>query len=187
MATLLATNASLVATMDEAGREICDGGLFVRDGVIEAVGPSAALPSQADEIIDLAGHVVIPGLVNTHHHLYQNLTRAVPAAQDAALFGWLRTLYPIWAVPTQDLLWQSHLAGRGEVEGVSAMPSMHVATTILFILLGFASGKRWLGWALVAFSASIFLGSIALAWHYAVDGYLGAAIALACWWMAGKC
>ncbi len=115
MATLLATNASLVATMDEAGREISDGGLFVRDGVIEAVGPSAALPSQADEIIDLAGHVVIPGLVNTHHHLYQNLTRAVPAAQDAALFGWLRTLYPIWARMGPEHVRISTLVGLAEL------------------------------------------------------------------------
>ncbi len=94
-------------------------------------------------------------------------------------------IYPVWAVPTQAALWQSHLAGHGEIEGVSAMPSMHVATTILFVLLGFASGKRWLGWFFVAFAASIFLGSIVLGWHYAVDGYAGAAIALACWKLAG--
>lgn len=107
----------------------------------------------------------------------------------APLMDYLRqanALYPIWAVPTQDLLWQSHLAGFGEVEGVSAMPSMHVATTILFFLLAFAAGKRRLGWALVAFAVSIFVGSVALAWHYAVDGYIGAAIALFCWWLAGK-
>ncbi len=59
--------------------------------------PPADLPGQADEILDLAGHVVLPGMVNTHHHFYQTLTRAVPAAQDANLFNWLKTLYPIWA------------------------------------------------------------------------------------------
>jgi len=115
MATLLATNASLVATMDDAGREIRDGGLFIRDGVIEAVGRTATLPAQADETIDLAGHVVIPGLVNTHHHLYQNLTRAVPAAQDAALFGWLRTLYPIWARMGPEHIRISTLVGLAEL------------------------------------------------------------------------
>ena len=97
MPTLLVRNATIVATMDDDATEIRDGGLFARDGVIERVGPTADLPASADEIIDLADHVLIPGLVNTHHHLYQNLTRAVPAAQDASLFGWLRTLYPIWA------------------------------------------------------------------------------------------
>ncbi len=96
MTTLLARNARVLAVMDDAGTEIPDGGLFCRDGVIEQVGPSAELPRSADEIIDLKDHVVIPGLVNTHHHLFQNLTRAVPGGQDAALFGWLKSLYPIW-------------------------------------------------------------------------------------------
>jgi len=96
MATLLVKNAHLLVTMDEERREIGGGGLFARDGWIEAVGPSADLPETADEVLDLTGHVVLPGLVNTHHHLYQTLTRAVPTAQDADLFHWLKTLYPIW-------------------------------------------------------------------------------------------
>ena len=83
-------------TMDTEHREISDGGLFARNGVIEAVDTTANLPKHADEIIDMAGCIVIPGLINTHHHFYQNLTRAVPAAQDATLFDWLRRLYPIW-------------------------------------------------------------------------------------------
>ncbi|MEK9726246.1 MAG: 8-oxoguanine deaminase, partial [Rhodospirillaceae bacterium] len=97
MTTLLARNADVLVTMDAARREIAGGGLFARDGVIEAVGSTAELPTAADEVIELSGAVVTPGLVNTHHHFYQNLTRAVPAAQDATLFGWLKTLYPIWA------------------------------------------------------------------------------------------
>ncbi len=84
-------------TMDGSRREIVAGGLFARDGMLEQVGSSAELPSSADEILDLSGHLVMPGLVNTHHHFYQTLTRAVPAAQDANLFNWLKTLYPIWA------------------------------------------------------------------------------------------
>ncbi len=96
MTTLLIKNAYLV-TMDERQREIPDGGLFIRDGFIELVGQTSSLPSAADEVLDLKGHVVLPGLVNTHHHFYQTLTRAVPAAQDANLFNWLKTLYPIWA------------------------------------------------------------------------------------------
>jgi 8-oxoguanine deaminase len=83
--------------MDGNRRELRDAGLFARDGWIEQVGPSSELPTAADEILDLQDHIVLPGLVNTHHHLYQTLTRAVPAAQDAGLFTWLKTLYPIWA------------------------------------------------------------------------------------------
>ena len=97
MTTLLAKNALVVATMDDERREIPDGAIFVRDNVIEQVGPSADLPQTADEVLDLSGHVVIPGLVNTHHHFYQTLTRAVPDAQNKELFDWLVTLYPIWA------------------------------------------------------------------------------------------
>jgi len=97
MNTLLVKNADIVVTMDDHRRELKDGGIFVRDGFIEAVGPSSQLPHKADEILDLSGHIVLPGLVNTHHHFYQTLTRVVPEAQDANLFHWLKTLYPIWA------------------------------------------------------------------------------------------
>ena len=96
MTTLLIKNAHIV-TMDDKQTEIPNGGLFIRDGIIETVGTEAQLPKSADEILDLKNHVVLPGLVNTHHHFYQTLTRAVPAAQDANLFNWLKTLYPIWA------------------------------------------------------------------------------------------
>jgi len=71
MSTFLVRNASLLATFDDQEREIADGGLFVRDGFIELVGPTAEMPDSADEVLDLAGHVVLPGLINTHHHFYQ--------------------------------------------------------------------------------------------------------------------
>ena len=96
MTTLLIKHADILVTMDDHRREIPDGGLFIRDGFIEQVGPTAELPGQADETLDLKGHILLPGLINTHHHFYQTLTRAVPAAQDANLFNWLKTLYPIW-------------------------------------------------------------------------------------------
>ena len=96
MTTLLIKHA-YVLTMDDHQREIPDGGLFIRDGFLEQVGETASLPNEADEVLDLTGHIVLPGLVNTHHHFYQTLTRAIPAAQDANLFNWLTTLYPIWA------------------------------------------------------------------------------------------
>ena len=79
MSTLLIKNATILVTMDDRRREISDGGLFVRDGFIEQVGPTGELASQADEVLDLSGHLVLPGLVNTHHHFYQTLTRVVPA------------------------------------------------------------------------------------------------------------
>jgi 8-oxoguanine deaminase len=96
MSTLLIKNASVLVTMDNHQREIPEGGLFVRAGFIEQVGATSELPQTADEVLDLRGHLLLPGLVNTHHHFYQTLTRAVPAAQDVNLFTWLKTLYPIW-------------------------------------------------------------------------------------------
>ena len=102
--TLLARNADVLVTMDAQRREIRGGGVYVEGNAIVAVGTSGELPPTADEVIDLAGHVVVPGLVNTHHHMYQTLTRAMPLAQDAELFGWLRALYPVWARMTPEMI-----------------------------------------------------------------------------------
>jgi len=113
--TLLLRHATVVATMDDARREIAEGAVLVRGHVVEAVGPSAMLPDAADEVIDCRNHVVLPGLVNTHHHLYQTLTRALPAAQDAQLFGWLQTLYPVWGRMTPEMLHVSALTGLAEL------------------------------------------------------------------------
>jgi cytosine/adenosine deaminase-related metal-dependent hydrolase len=115
MSTLLVRGADCLVTMDQVRREITDGGLFIRDGIIEAVGTSADLPDTADEVLDLSGHVVVPGLINTHHHFFQNLTRAVPAAQDALLFEWLQTLYPIWSHLGPDEIRVSALAALAEL------------------------------------------------------------------------
>jgi len=102
MATLLVRNAEVLVTMDEQRREIPNGALFIRDGFIEEVGPTKQLPDTADEILDLTDHILLPGLINTHHHFYQTLTRAVPNAQNANLFNWLKTLYPIWGRMTPE-------------------------------------------------------------------------------------
>jgi len=102
MATLLVRNAHTLVTMDPARREIAGGGLFARDGFIEQVGPTADLPTEAAQVVDATGMLLLPGLVNTHHHLYQTLTRAVPGAQDVGLFPWLKRLYPIWARMTPE-------------------------------------------------------------------------------------
>ena len=124
--TLLLRNADLLCTMqpvggmtgragNDVGREIRGGGLFARNGVIEAVGAGDELPDDADIVLDMHGHVVIPGMVNTHHHLFQNLTRAVPAAQNAPLFGWLQTLYPIWSHIGPDHIYWSTALGLAEL------------------------------------------------------------------------
>jgi cytosine/adenosine deaminase-related metal-dependent hydrolase len=115
MPTLLLRHAALLATMDDARREIPDGGLFIRDGFIEQVSPTSELPATADEILDLTDHLILPGLINTHHHFYQTLTRAVPAAQDANLFNWLKTLYPIWGRLTPDDIFTSTQTALAEL------------------------------------------------------------------------
>lgn len=97
MGSTLLCNIDALATMDDSGTELTDAAVLIEDGWIEAVGPASELGSDADEVVDLRGHVVLPGLVNSHHHLYQTLTRAVPPAQDVPLFDWLKTLYPMWA------------------------------------------------------------------------------------------
>ena len=115
MTTLLVKNATLLATFDNTRREIHGGGLFARDGMIEQVGPTEELPETADEVLDLAGHILLPGLINTHHHFYQTLTRAIPAAQNANLFNWLKTLYPIWAGITPDDIFVSTQTALAEL------------------------------------------------------------------------
>ncbi len=104
MATLLIKQAQVVATMNDAEQELTDASIFIRDRVIEAVGPSDTLPDTADRVIDARGHVVIPGLINTHHHMVQSLTKAVPVSQNAELFAWLKGLYPIWACLTPEMV-----------------------------------------------------------------------------------
>ena len=115
MHTLLIKNARLLVTMDAQRREIEDGAVFVRGHVIEAVGPSHQLPASADTVIDARNQVVIPGLVNTHHHMYQSLTRVVRPAQDCELFDWLRVLYPIWARLTPEMVHVSTQTAMAEL------------------------------------------------------------------------
>ena len=104
--TLLIHDADLLVTMDDSRRELPGASLLLRGPQIEAIWPAGERPPelQADEVIDARGHAVLPGLVNTHHHMFQSLTRVLPAAQDAELFGWLRTLYPIWAGLTPEMV-----------------------------------------------------------------------------------
>jgi 8-oxoguanine deaminase len=97
MPTMVAKNAALVVTMDGQRRELPDAGLYIKDGFIEQVGPTDALPKRADILLDLRGQIVLPGLVNCHHHLDQILTRNIAAGQNVNLFPWLRAHYRLWA------------------------------------------------------------------------------------------
>ena len=108
MRTLLVKNIHTLVTMDSTRTELRDAAIFVRGPAIEQIGATSTLPAAADEVLDLKGrHVVLPGLINTHHHFYQHLTRTVPGAQDRELFGWLKTLYPIWANLTAEAVYIS--------------------------------------------------------------------------------
>jgi cytosine/adenosine deaminase-related metal-dependent hydrolase len=105
---LLIHRARAIATLDDERRVLHDTSLLVHGPAVEALYPADALPpgllEDVDEVIDARDHLVTPGLVNTHHHMFQSLTRAVPAAQDAELFGWLRTLYPLWGRLTPEMV-----------------------------------------------------------------------------------
>jgi len=115
--------------------------------------------------------------------------RLLPGSDPyAGLMAYLKAtdaIYPIWAIGTQDMLWDSYVTSAGAISGISAMPSMHVGTSVTFFLCARASGIRWLSWLCGIFAVAILLGSVLLGWHYAVDGYAGALIALFCWWIAG--
>jgi cytosine/adenosine deaminase-related metal-dependent hydrolase len=112
MTELLIRNADYLLTMDETRRELVSADVLLRDGVVVAVGQNLTTEG---EVIEASGCVVTPGLVNTHHHLYQSLTRAVPGGQDALLFGWLKTLYPIWARFSPDHMYVSAQVGLAEL------------------------------------------------------------------------
>ncbi len=112
MTEILIKNARAIVTMDDSRRELSGADVLLRDGVIARIGEGLATSGD----VVLADHcLVTPGLVNTHHHLYQTLTRAVPGAQDALLFGWLQTLYPIWSRFGPDEMQTSALVGLAEL------------------------------------------------------------------------
>ncbi len=115
MATLLIKNADVVLTMDAGRPRLAGGSLFVRDSWIEQIGPAEALPAHADEVIDARGLAILPGLVNTHHHFCQTLTRAVPGAQNQKLFDWLVRLYPLWGELTDEAIATSSLTAMAEL------------------------------------------------------------------------
>ncbi|WP_373788603.1 8-oxoguanine deaminase [Delftia acidovorans] len=121
--TLIALNADVLVTMDAQRREIRDGALVADGPAVQWVGATAELPPQyrrmvddgTAQVLDMRGRVVMPGLVNTHHHMYQSLTRAVPAAQDAELFSWLTNLYMLWSHLTPEMIHVSTQTAMAEL------------------------------------------------------------------------
>lgn len=115
MTDLLIHNARLLATLDADRRELADGWVAITDGLVSGVGSGAGTAPPAQQVIDAAGCLVTPGLVNTHHHLYQNLTRAYPPMTDKPLFGWLQSLYPLWASLDTESAYVSAWVGLAEL------------------------------------------------------------------------
>src|SRR4051794_25004597 len=115
MTTLLAKDAEVLVTMDGTRRELKNAGVYAEDGIIKKVAPNAELPATADTVIDLSGQILLPGFVNTHHHLNQTLTRNLPARQNNNLFPWLKAHYRVWARTTPEASQASTLGGLGEL------------------------------------------------------------------------
>jgi len=115
MTTLLIKNAHMIATLNDNGEELKDASILVRDRFIEAIGPAKDLAQSADHVINAEHHVVIPGMVNTHHHMSQSLTRAIPGVQNSELFSWLQGLYPIWAGLTPPMVYASTQTAMAEL------------------------------------------------------------------------
>ena len=116
--SLLIHQADCIALQDDARTELRNASIWVRDQRVAWVGVSDQVPTEAfrgSEVIDARGHLVVPGLVNTHHHMYQSLTRAIPGVQNAELFGWLQGLYPLWAGLTPEMIYVSTQVAMAEL------------------------------------------------------------------------
>jgi cytosine/adenosine deaminase-related metal-dependent hydrolase len=135
MSTLKIKNIATLVTMDDQRRELHHTNLYIKDGFIHTIGALGDMPAKADQEIDLSGHIVFPGFVNTHHHFYQTLTRAVPKAQDVNLFNWLVTLYPIWARMTPEHIYLSTQTALAEL----ALSGCTTASDHLYL---FPNGSR---------------------------------------------
>jgi cytosine/adenosine deaminase-related metal-dependent hydrolase len=115
MADLLIENALVVATVDDARRELKGGWVAITNGLVSGVGSSLDPKPAAREKLDATDCLVTPGLVNTHHHMYQNLTRAYPPMTDKPLFGWLQSLYPLWRAIDEEAVYVSAYVGLAEL------------------------------------------------------------------------
>src|SRR5262245_24107456 len=127
MSELVIRNARLLATLDDARRELAGGWVAISGGLVEAVGTGDA--PDATTVIDASDCLVTPGLVNTHHHMFQNLTRALPLMTDKPLFGWLTSLYPLWAALDTESVYVSTWVGLVEL----AMSGCTTSTDHLYL------------------------------------------------------
>ena len=112
MSSLLIQNASIIVTCGDDDSVLENAGILIRDGVIDHIGNEA---QTADEILDATGCIVYPGLINTHHHLYQTFSRNLPQVQNMELFDWLTTLYEIWKNLDGEAIYHSSITGMGEL------------------------------------------------------------------------
>jgi 8-oxoguanine deaminase len=101
--------------MDDSRTELRNCSLLIQNGLIKAIGETAELGPPADTVVDASQHVVVPGLINTHHHMYQSLTKAIPSVQNAELFSWLQGLYPIWSGLTPEMVQVSTQVAMAEL------------------------------------------------------------------------
>jgi cytosine/adenosine deaminase-related metal-dependent hydrolase len=129
MADLLVSGAELLVTMDDDRRELVGGWVAITDGFVSAMGTAADAAPPATRVLQVDGCLVTPGLVNTHHHLFQNLTRAFPPMTSAALFGWLTTLYPLWRAIDEEAVFVSAWVGLAEL----AMSGCTTSTDHLYV------------------------------------------------------
>jgi cytosine/adenosine deaminase-related metal-dependent hydrolase len=129
MADLLVTGAELLVTMDDDRRELPGGWIAITDGFVSAIGGAGDPAPPATRVLNADGCLVTPGLVNTHHHLFQNLTRAFPPMTNAPLFGWLTTLYPLWRAIDEEAVFVSAWVGLAEL----AMSGCTTSTDHLYL------------------------------------------------------
>ncbi|MBU4128894.1 amidohydrolase family protein, partial [bacterium] len=121
MSKLLIKNIKVIATMDDKKTRIENGAIYIEDNIIKDVSPTKQVisriqhPGSSIQTIDASDKVVLPGLINTHHHLYQTLNRNIPAVQDAKLFDWIKILYEIWREITPEGVYVSAQVGMGEL------------------------------------------------------------------------
>src|SRR5262249_1481095 len=132
----------------------------------------------------IAGNILAVIFSSVGPCFYGYLHTPDPYAAQMAYLRETADIWPVWSIPIQDLLWNSYASTMGANIGISAMPSMHIIMAVLFAISGWHI-NRWWGAGLTFFAAAIIIGSIHLAWHYAVDGIAGTLLAFVFWWVAG--
>ena len=129
MTTILLEKIDTLATFDEQRRVLKNAWVLIRDDAIEAIGTAGSEPVEADRRIDLAGHVVLPGLINTHHHMFQSLLRNVPLLQDVSLFKWLDVLYVLMSEVTDEDQYVASQSTMPSCSSPAARPPLTTATS----------------------------------------------------------